>query len=168
MNKTFMAMAVLLLIGASFAHAQRDDGVLMDVLDVNIAKMQAARMSGAEAVMKVVEQYTDGQYRFAFISNNYLISAQQQKQFNRGKDRFLVAVTGYPALNNLVYAQIFFDNSFFFVALAKWETDMKRTNDMQIIRMNYEKGNAVRRNNVRDTIQRNNIIPLGIDTVERY
>jgi len=168
MNKITVAMAVFLLAGASFVHAQRDDGVLMDIQEVNIAKMKAGRMSGAEAVMKVMEQYTDGQYRFAFISNNYLLPAHQQKYFNGGKYRFTIAVAGYPAQNNLVYGQIFFDNSFFFIALTKRETDLKRSNDMQIIRVNYEKGNAVRRNNVRDTIQRNNIIPLGIDTVERY
>jgi hypothetical protein len=167
MSKIAAAITVFLLIGASFAHAQRDDGVLMDVQEVNIAKMKAGNMSGAEAVMKVMEQYTDGQYRFAFISNNYLVPAQQQKYLNLGRDRFVVAVAGYPAQNNLLYTQVFFDNSFFFIALAKRETDLKRTNDMRIIRVNYEKGNAVRRNNVRDTIQRNNIIPLGIDTGER-
>jgi hypothetical protein len=139
----------------------------MDVQEVNIAQMRAVKMPGAEAVMKVMEQYADGQYRFAFISNNYLVPAQQQKHLNMGRDRFVVAVAGYPAQNNLLYTQVFFDNSFFFIALAKRETDMKRINDMQIIRVNYEKGNAVRRNNVRDTIQRNNIIPLGIDTGER-
>ena len=168
MKEIIAMMAVFLLTGVpSIIHAQRDDGVLMDVHEVNIAKMKAGRMSGAEAVMKVMEQYADGQYRFAFISNNYLIPAHQQKYFNGGRERFTVAVAGYPAQNNLLYTQVFFDNSFFFIALARRETDMKRTNDMQIIRVNYEKGNAVRRNNVRDTIQRNNIIPLGIDTVER-
>jgi hypothetical protein len=164
MNKITAVMTVFLLMAATpIIHAQRDDGVLMDVQEVNIAKMKAGRMSGAEAVMKVMEQYTDGQYRFAFISNNYLVPAQQQKYLNMGRDRFVIAVAGYPAQNNMVYTQVFFDNSFFFVALTKRESDMKRTNDMQIIRVNYEKGNAVRRNNVRDTIQRNNIIPLGID-----
>jgi hypothetical protein len=167
MKEIIAAMSVFLLFSASFAHAQWDDGVLMDVQEVNIAKMKAGRMSGAEAVMKVMEQYADGQYRFAFISNNYVIPAQQQKNLNLGTDRFVVAVAGYPAQNNLLYTQVFFNNSFFFIALTKRETDMKRTNDIQIIRMNYEKGNAVRRNNVRDTIQRNNIIPLGIDTGER-
>jgi len=167
MKKIAAAIIVFLLIGASFAHAQRDNGVLMDVQEVNIAKMRAAKMPGSEAVMKVMEQYTDGQYRFAFISNNYLIPAQQQKYLNMGRDRFVVAVAGYPAQNNLLYTQVFFDNSFFFIALTKREADMKRINDMQIIRVNYEKGNAVRRNNVRDTIQRNNIIPLGIDRAER-
>ena len=167
MNKSVMAITVFLLLGASLAHAQRDDGVLMDVQEIDIAKMRAGRMSGAEAVMKVAEQYTDGQYRFAFISNNYLIPAQQQKYLNIGKERFVVAVAGYPAQNNLVYTQVFFNDSFFFVALAKREADMKRTSDIQIIKVNYEKGNAVRRNNVRDTIQRNNIVPLGIDRAER-
>jgi len=161
-------LGIILLIGTLSAHAQRDDGVILDVHEVYIAKMQAARMSGAEAVMKVVEQFSDGQYRFAFISNNYMVPAQHYKYLNMAKDRFLVAVAGYPAQNNLVYAQIFYNNNFFFVALAKKEADIKRTNDMQIIRVNYEKGNAARRNNVRDTIQRNNIIPLGIDMIERH
>jgi len=160
---------VIALLTAAFSvHAQWNDGVLINVQEVTIAKMKAARMTGAEAVMKVIEQYADGRYRFAFVSNNYLIPAEQRANLNMGKNRFTVALAGYPALNDLLYAQIFFDNSFFFVALTKNETDMKRSNDIQIIRMNYEKGNAVRRNNVRDTIQRNNIIPLGIDTVERY
>jgi len=168
MNKSIMPVAVFLMVAAFSAHAQRDDGIIMDVEEVYIAKMRAMGMSGAEAVMKVIEQYTDGQYRFAFISHNYLIPAQKLKHLKVERDRFLIAVVGYPEYNNMVYAQIFYNNSFFIIALAKREADMKRTNDMQIIKMNYEKTNAVRRNNVRDTIQRNNIIPLGIDTKERY
>ena len=159
---------IIFLIGAFSAHAQWNDGVLMDVQEIDIAKMKANRMSGAEAVMKVIEQYVDGQYRFAFVSDNYLIPAQRQKLPDAEKDRFTVVLAGYPSQNNLLYAQVFFDNSFFFVALTKRENDMKRANGVQIFRMNYEKGNAVRRNNVRDTIQRNNIIPLGIDTVVGY
>jgi len=162
------ALLAVLLCAASLLHAQWGDGILMDVREIDIAKMKAGRMSGAEAVMKVMEQYTDGQYRFAFLSNNYLIPAEQKKNLNLGRNRFMIAVAGYPALNNLLYVQVFFDQSFFFLALAKRETDMKRPADIQIIKINYEKGNALRRNNVRDTIQRNNIIPLGIDTVERY
>jgi hypothetical protein len=156
------------LAAAFSAHAQWNDGVLMNVQEVDIAVMKAGRMLGAEAVMKVIEQYVDGQYRYAFVSDNYLIPAPQRKHFDLDRTRFVVALAGYPAQNNLLYTQIFFDNSFFFIVLAKRETDMKRAHNMQITRMNYEKGNAVRRNNVRDTIQRNNIIPLGIDTVERY
>ena len=159
---------VVLLAAAFSAHAQWNDGVLMDVQEVDIAKMRAGKMLGAEAVMKVIEQYADGQYRYAFVSNNYLIPTQQRKYLDLDRTRFVVALAGYPAQNNLLYTQVFFDNSFFFVVLAKRETDMKRTDSVQITRMNYEKGNAVRRNNVRDTMQRNNIIPLGIDTVERY
>jgi len=165
MNKIFL---IIVLAAACSAHAQWNDGVLMNVQEVTIAKMKAARMTGAEAVLKVIEQYTDGRYRFAFVSNNYLIPAEQRQNLKVGKNRFLIALAGYPAQNNLLYAQVFFDNSFFFVTLAKNESDMKRSGDMQMIKINYEKGNAVRRNNVRDTIQRNNIIPLGIDTVERY
>lgn len=159
---------IILLTAAFFVYAQQNDGVLINVQEVTIDKMKAARMTGAEAVMKVIEQYTNGLYRFAFVSNNYLIPEEQEKYLNLGKDRFLIALAGYPAQNNLLHAQVFFDKSFFFVALARNESDMKRNGDIQIIKMNYEKGNAVRRNNVRDTIQRNNIIPLGIDTVERY
>jgi hypothetical protein len=158
----------MVLAAAFSAHAQWNDGVLMDVQEVDVAKMKAGKMLGAEAVMKVIEQYADGQYRYAFVSNNYLIPAQQRKHLDLDRTRFVVALAGYPAQNNLLYTQVFFDNSFFFVVLAKRENDMKRTDSIQIIRMNYEKGNAVRRNNVRDTMQRNNIIPLGIDTVERY
>jgi len=156
------------LAAAFSAHAQWNDGVLINVQEVTVAKMRTARMTGAETVMKVIEQYADGRYRFAFVSNNYLIPAEQRVNLNVGKNRFLIALAGYPALNNLLYAQVFFDNSFFFVTLAKNESDMKHSGDIQIIKMNYEKGNAVRRNNIRDTIQRNNIIPLGIDSVERY
>jgi hypothetical protein len=166
MKKFFFVIMVLTAVYS--AYAQWDDGVLINVQEVTIAKMKAARMTGAEAVMKVIEQYTDGRYRFAFVSNNYLIPAEQRRYLDPGKTRFLIALAGYPALNNLLYAQVFYDNNFFFVTLAKNENDMKRNGDIQIIKMNYEKGNAVRRNNVRDTIQRNNVIPLGIDTVERY
>jgi len=158
----------MVLAAVHSAYSQWNDGVLINMQEVTVAKIKAVRMTGAEAVMKVIEQYADGRYRFAFVSNNYLIPPEQNKNLNVGRNRFLIALAGYPALNNLLYAQIFFDNSFFFVVLAKNEADMKRSNDIQIIKMNYEKGNAVRRNNVRDTIQRNNIIPLGIDNVERY
>jgi hypothetical protein len=159
---------ILFFVAAFSAYAQYADGVLMNIQEVDIAKMKAAKMPGAEAVLKVIEQYADGRYRYAFVSNNYLVPADRQRHLNSDKSRFLIAVAGYPARNNLVYAQVFYDNSFFFVALAREERDVRRTGDMQIIRLNYEKGNAVRRNNILDTIQRNNIIPLGIDTVTRY
>jgi hypothetical protein len=158
----FMAFFVLSLTAYS-SYAQWDNGVLLDVQEVNISKMKAVNMSGAEAVLKVIEQYTDTRYRYAFVSSNYLIPSEQHKNLKLGKDRFLVAVAGYPERNNLLYTQVFFNTGFFFVVLAREERDMKRTGDMQITRMNYEKGNAVRRNNVRDTIQRNNILPLGIE-----
>jgi hypothetical protein len=150
------------------AYSQNSDGVLMNIQEVDIAKMKAVKMLGAEAVLKVIEQYTDGRYRYAFVSNNYPVPTDRQQHLSADKSRFLIAVAGYPAQNNMVFAQVFYDNSFFFVTLAREERDMRRTGDMQIIRLNYEKGNAVRRNNIRDTIQRNNIIPLGIDTVTRY
>jgi hypothetical protein len=155
--------AFFLLFVAFFAYAQWDNGVLMNVQEVNIAKMKAVNMPGAEAVLKVIEQFADTRYRYAYVSNNYLIPLEQQKYLKLGRDRFLIAVTGYPERNNLLYTQVFFDTGFFFVVLAREERDMKRSGDMQITRMNYEKGNPVRRNNVRDTIQRNNIVPMGIE-----
>jgi hypothetical protein len=153
----------ILLLVAFSSYAQWDNGVLMDVQEVDILKMKALNMSGAEAVLKVIEQYADNRYRYAFVSNNYLIPPDKQKYLKLGKDRFMIAVAGYPDRNSLLYTQVFFDTGFFFVVLAREERDMKRTGDMQITRMNYEKGNAVRRNNVRDTIQRNNIVPMGIN-----
>ncbi|MDR0495713.1 MAG: hypothetical protein LBG95_08840 [Treponema sp.] len=165
--KNFL-LCVLLFLAAFSARAQWDGGVLLDVQEVNIARMKAAKMPAAEAVMKVIEQYADGRYRFAFVSYNYLLPDGQQKRLNAGRDLFLIALAAYPPRHDLLYAQVFFDKSFFFVALAKEEQDMKGSNEIQIIRMNYDKRNAARRNNVIDTIQRNNIIPLGIDTVVRY
>jgi hypothetical protein len=140
----------------------------MNIQEVDIVKMRAGRMSGAEAVMKIIEQFVDNQYRFAFVSYNYLVPEGQRKRLDIGKKQFTVAVVGYPNMNNLLYTQVFYDQSFFFVVIVKNETDLKRSNDIQIVKMNYEKGNPVRRNNVRDTIQRNNIIPLGIDTADAY
>jgi hypothetical protein len=159
---------IIFFAAAFSAYAQYSDGVLINMQEVDIGKMKSAKMLGAEAVLKVIEQYADGRYRYAFVSNNYLVPDDWQKRLSIDKNRFLIAVAGYPAQNNLVFAQIFYDNSFFFVTLVKDERDMRRTGDIQTTRLNYEKGNAVRRNNIRDTIQRNNIIPLGIDTVTRY
>jgi hypothetical protein len=115
--KKYLA-GILFLLNAFFVYAQWNDGVLLDVREVNIAKMKAARLLGTEAVMKVIEQYVDGQYRFAFVSSNYLIPAEQHKYLNVGKDHFLIALAAYPSRNNLLYAQVFFEKSFFFVALA--------------------------------------------------
>jgi hypothetical protein len=159
---TLMAF-LMMSIAAYSSHAQWDNGVLLNVQEVDIAKMKAVKMSGAEAVMKVIEQYADTRYRYAYVSGNYLIPPEQLKNLKLGKDRFLIAVAGYPARNNLLYTQVFFGTGFFFVALAREERDIQRTGEMQITRMNYEKGNAIRRNNVRDTIQQNNIVPLGIE-----
>jgi hypothetical protein len=163
LKTAMMLMTVLLLFAAHSSYAQWENGVILNVQEVDIARMKAANMPGAEAVLKVIEQYADTRYRYAFVSKNYLIPPEQQKNLKLEKNRFLITVAGYPERNNLLYAQVFFDTGFFFVVLAREEHDMKRTGDIQITRMNYEKGNAVRRNNVRDTIQRNNIIPLGIN-----
>jgi hypothetical protein len=164
MIKTAMTLiAFLLLLSAHSAYAQWDNGMLMDVQEIDIVKMKAVNMTGAEAVLKVVEQYADNRYRYAFVSNNYLIPHEQQKYLKLGKNRFMIAVAGYPDRNNLLYTQVFFDTGFFFLVLAREERDMRRAGDMQITRMNYEKDNVVRRNNVRDTIQRNNIVPMGIE-----
>jgi hypothetical protein len=164
MIKTPVTPIVFLLLLNSFStYAQWGNGVIVEIQEVDIAAMKAVKMSAGEAVMKVIEQYTDTRYRYAFVSNNYLIPPEQRQNLNLTKDRFLIAVAGYPERNNLLYTQVFFDTDFFFVVLAREERDMKRTGDMQITRMNYEKGNAVRRNNVRDAIQRNNMVPMGIN-----
>jgi hypothetical protein len=161
-------ITVVFFIVTSSCYAQWNNGVIMNVQEVDIAEMRAGRMSGAEAVMKIIEQFVDSQYRFAFVSYNYLVPEEQRKRFDIEKKQFIVSVIGYPNMNNLLYTQIFYDQSFFFVVLAKNENDLKRSNDIQVVKMNYEKGNSVRRNNVRDTMQRNNIIPLGIDSADAY
>jgi hypothetical protein len=163
------AIFSVVLFAATFScYAQWDNGVIMNVQEVDIGKMRAARMSGAEAILKIIEQFVDNQYRFAFVSYNYLLPEKQRQYLDTEKKCFTVAVIGYPNMNNLLYTQVFYDKSFFFVVLVKNETDLKRSTDVQITKMNYEKRNPVRRNNVRDTIQRNNIIPLGIDVKETY
>jgi hypothetical protein len=158
-----VAVILLLTISAAVAYAQWDDGVLINVQEVNIAAMHGTDISGAEAIMKVIEQYVDASYQFAYLSQNYLIPLQQETYLNLGTNRFTVVVVGYPGMNNLLYAQVFFDKSFFFLALCKRDTDLRRTSDIQIYRMNYDKFNTGRRNNVRDTMQANNVLPLGMD-----
>ena len=54
MNKATLVTALFLSFMASFAAAQWEDGILMDVQEVNIAQMKASQMSGAEAVMLVI------------------------------------------------------------------------------------------------------------------
>jgi hypothetical protein len=157
-------ICIIMLACTGFAaYGQWDDGILINVQEVNIARMQEQRMPGAEAVLKVIEQYVDQSYRYVWVSQNYELPREQQEYLKLGAGRFLVVVAGYPGRNNLLYAQIFYGLHFFFVIMAKREGDLIRTSDIQIYRMAYEKYNQQRRNNVRDMIQRNNIIPLGID-----
>jgi hypothetical protein len=166
-----MKIGIFMVVFFSFAfscYAQWNNGVIMNVQEVDVNKMKVAKMTGADAVLMIVEQFVDNQYRFAFVSHNYLVPNEKMKNLNLGKEQFIVTVVGYPSLNNLLYTQVFYDKSFFFVVLAKNENDFIKTNDIQIIRMSYEKGNSIRRNNVCDTIQRNNIIPLGIGSAGAY
>jgi hypothetical protein len=80
-----------------------------------------------------------------------------------GKDRMIVGVVGFPGHNHVIMAQVLFDKSFFLVIAAKRASDVPVSDAMTMVRMNYEKYNSMRRSNVSDFMQRNNIVKLGIE-----
>jgi len=139
-----------------------EDGVLLDVVDINIGEMRRQRMSGAEAVLKTMEQFIDFTYRYIYISDNRY-QADDLKDFMKvGKNRMIVGVVGFPGQNHVIMAQVMFDRSYFLVIASKQVSDVPVGNAMPMVRMNYEKYNSMRRNNVKEFIQRNNIDKLGI------
>jgi hypothetical protein len=73
-----------------------------------------------------------------------------------------VGVVGFPGQNRVIMAQVLFDRSYFLVIASKRADDVPVGDTIPMIRMNYEKYNSMRRNNVREFIQRNNVEKLGI------
>jgi hypothetical protein len=144
-------------------YGQWENGLILNVQEVDINKMKQANMNGAEAILKVIEQFVDKSYQFCFISENYVLTAEQVKGFDTGRGRFLVGLVGYPDNNNLLYAQVFFDKSFFIIIIAKRENDFKKVSSINLLKLNYDKYNKTRRDNVKEAIQRNNILRLGIE-----
>jgi len=145
-----------------------EDAVLLDVVDINIAEMRRQRMTGAEAVLKTMEQFIDFTYRFIYISDNRYQPDNQMNFLKVGKNRMVVGVVGFPGQNRVIMAQVLFDRSYFLVIASKQAADVPvgdsapQSGAMPMIRMNYEKYNSMRRNNVREFIQRNNIERLGL------
>jgi len=62
----------------------------------------------------------------------------------------------------VIMAQVLFDRSYFLVIAAKQASDVPVGSTMPMVRMNYEKYNSMKRNNVKEFIQRNNIVKLGL------
>jgi hypothetical protein len=132
------------------------------VVDINIAEMRRQRMAGAEAVLKTMEQFIDFTYRFIYISDNRYQPDNQTNFLKVGKDRMIVGLVGFPGQNRVIMAQVLFDRSYFLVIASKQAADVPPSNAMPMTRMNYEKYNSMKRNNVREFIQRNNIVKLGL------
>jgi hypothetical protein len=143
-----------------------EEPVLLDVVDINITEMRRQRMSGAEAVLKTMEQFIDFTYRFIYISDNRYLPDNQTNFLKVGKDRMIVGLVGFPGQNRVIMAQVLFDRSYFLVITSKQAVDVPLSTAMPMVRMNYEKYNSMRRNNVREFIQRNNIEKLGVGSRE--
>jgi len=155
---------VLLPVYAQTGHAEHawEEAVLLDVVDINIDKMRGQRMPGAEAVLKTMEQFIDFTYRFIYISDNRYQTDSLMHFLKVGKNRMIVGVVGFPGQNHVIMTQALFDRSYFLVIASKQASDVPVVNTMPMVRMNYEKYNSMRRNNVKEFIQRNNINKLGI------
>lgn len=143
--------------------AQNDGGVILDIQEIDIDNLKLSGIKGSEAVVMVLDQFTDQSYRYVFISKNYEMKEEQKKIVNNSDRKFTVGLVCYPENNNLLYVQVIYKNNFFVVAVAKRENDIKIIEGAQLIRMNYEKKNKVRMDNLKETIQKNNIVPLGIE-----
>jgi hypothetical protein len=168
--KTLILAAVmaagLLPVSAQAGHAGHteytwEEAVLLDVVDINITEMRRQRMSGAEAVLKTIEQFIDFTYRFIYISDNRYQPGNQMDFLKTGKNRMIVGIVGFPEQNHVIMAQVLFDRSCFLLIASKQASDVPVSSAMPMVRMNYEKYNSMRRNNVKEFIQRNNIEKWG-------
>ena len=176
----FLLGCVFMPVTAQVGHTEYawEDAVLLDVVDINIAEMRRQRMAGAEAVLKTMEQFIDYTYRFIYISDNRYQPDKQMNYLKVGKNRMIVGVVGFSGQNRVIMAQVLFDRSYFLIIASKQAADVPVGDDapssggaplngaMPMIRMNYEKYNSMRRNNVKEFIQRNNIEKLGVGSRE--
>jgi len=171
----FLLTCVFPLVSAQAWHAEHaghteyawEDAVLLDVVDINIAEMRRQRMSGAEAVLKTMEQFIDFTYRFIYISDNRYTPDNHTGFLKTGKNRMIAGIVGFPEQNHVIMAQVLFDRSYFLVIASKQASDVPVSGTMPMVRMNYEKYNSMRRNNVKEFIQRNNIVKMGLGTDNR-
>ena len=161
MRKELLIILIVLIIGE--VNAQWDDGILLNVQEINLNEMRRVGMGGEEAVLLVMEQFIDRSYNFVYLSRNYLVPKESREFLDVGKDRMLIIVIGYVEFNNLLYAQVYYDEAFFILAVARNDRDFIRINEVPMVRLNYDKYNSDRRNNVLNVIKRSNMIPFGVE-----
>jgi hypothetical protein len=162
--KTTFILFLLCVLTPVFGQAGRvwEEAVLLDVVDINIREMQRQKMQGAEAVLKTIEQFIDFTYKFVFISDNRYQPDNLLESLKVGKNRMVVGVVGFPGQSHVIMAQVLFDRGYFLVIASKQAADVPVNSAMPMVRMNYEKYNSMKRSNVKEFIQRNNIVKLGI------
>jgi len=170
-SRVFMPVSAQAAQGGHTEYAW-ENAVLLDVVDINIAEMRRQKMPGAEAVLKTMEQFIDFTYRYIYISDNRYQPDNLMNILKVGKNRMVVGVAGFPEQNHVIMAQVLFDRSYFLVIVSKQAADVPvgegapQNGAMPMARMNYEKYNSMKRNNVKEFIQRNNIVKLGIGNGE--
>jgi len=169
--KSFFIFFICLAFTPALVRALPDgniweDAVLLDVVDIDIAEMRRQKMSGAEAVLKTMEQFVDFTYKFIYISDNRYQPDNLKDFIKTGKNRMIVGVVGFPGQNRVIMAQVLFDRSYFLIIASKRVSDVPVGSVMSMVRMNYEKYNSMRRNNVKEFLQRNNIEKFGIRNQE--
>jgi hypothetical protein len=165
MKKTFILFLLICVLTPVFGQAW-EEAVLLDVVDIIISEMRRHNMQGAEAVLKTIEQFIDFTYKFIYISDNRYQPDKLMESLKVGKNRMVVGIVGFPEQNHVIMAQVLFDRSYFLVIASKQAADVPVGSAMPMVRMNYEKYNSMRRNNVKEFIQRNNILKMGIGSRE--
>ena len=156
-RKLFCAVfAVVIAMGAS---AQTwGNGLVLDVVNLPVEALIKYNKGGANEIMKCMERFVDLSYKYAFVSNDLF---PMPNQFNNllpaNVNEIMVGVMGYPERGRIIVAQVIYNGIYFVIILARNITDVPVTAEMPMSRMNYEKYNSLRRTNVVDFIQRNNV-----------
>jgi hypothetical protein len=160
----FLLCCILTPVFGQAGHAGHawEEAVLLDVVDINIGEMRRQKIPGAEAVLKTIEQFIDFTYKFVYISDNKYQPDNLMEFLKVGKNRMIVGVIGFPGQDHVIMAQVLFDRSYFLVIASKLTADVPVSGAMPMVRMNYEKYNSMKRNNVKEFIQRNNIVKMGL------
>ena len=143
---------------------QFEEALLLDMQEINIEYMKREGLSGADVVLKIMEQYIDRSYGNAYVSENYILPRRRDFRAVQDRDIFVAVLVGYENLNNLLYCQVFYNLQFFFVIISKEERDVSDNFEQEDLQhFNYDKYNVYRRENVKNYIQKNNIEKMGIE-----
>jgi hypothetical protein len=156
-----MAVAILTAANAVWGYCDWEDGDLLDVNEIDIEKMKKANLNGADAVLMVMEQFVTDSYGYIYISPNYLLRDDQKEYVEISKERIAVGVARFLKMNNLIYANVIYDQYFFILVLAKRYFDMKPLDGIAFERMEYSR-RGEKRKNVVEKINSNNIVKLKI------